>query len=216
MPGDADAVLDIESGVFTELLDVSDEVTGHTFADEFGCEYGADGDLNTGIIGGHPFGCLLRGDEDIIGVEVDGLSIELDLDGSAAAEGSENGVTEFGEFGAECVEEFAVARSERFEVGFVGVGDEVIEVILAQNGVDIEFFADDIGEGFDGRGDIWLAGGEAEFCERLSDAEGGIFAELVSEADDFLGCGHAKIELVIEESGVRRRELAEVYGFREL
>jgi hypothetical protein len=146
LPGDGDAVLDIETGVFAELLHVTDEVAGHAFADELRGEDGADGDLDTGVIGGHPFGGLLSGDEDIVGVEVDGLSVELDLDGCAASEGCEDSVSEFGEFGAEGIEEFAVAWTESFEVWFVGVGDEVIEVVLSEDGVDVEFFADDIGE----------------------------------------------------------------------
>jgi hypothetical protein len=56
-----------------------------------------------------------------------------------------------------------------------------------------------------------LGGGEAEFGEWLSDAEGGIFAELVSESDDFLGGGHAKVELVIEECCVGCWVIAEVH-----
>jgi hypothetical protein len=144
--GDVDAVLDIETGILAELLDLADEVAGHAFADELRGEDGADGDLDTGVIGGHPFGGLLSGDEDIVGVEVDGLSVELDLDGCAASEGCEDSVSEFGEFGAEGIEEFAVAWTESFEVRFVGVGDEVIEVVLSEDGVDVEFFADDIGE----------------------------------------------------------------------
>ena len=146
LPGDGDAVLDIEAGVFSKLLYVADEVAGHAFADELWGEDGADGDLDTGIIGGHPFGGLLCGDEDIIGVEVDGLSIELDLDGGAASERCKDSISEFGEFGAKSIEEFAVAWTESCEGWFVGVGDEVIEVVLSEDGVDVEFFADDIGE----------------------------------------------------------------------
>jgi len=62
---DADAILDLEIGILAKLLDLPDEVAGHSFADQIVAQLGRERDLQAAVLRRHPTGRVLGGDEHV-------------------------------------------------------------------------------------------------------------------------------------------------------
>ena len=210
MDDEVDALGDLEIGLLAEGLDAGDALAGETFRDEGGGEIGLEGDDDVVLGGDDKAFAGLAADDDIGRGDLEGLALEVEIDGLATGERGCQVGGERGDGGGGGLHAGAETGSQALEVGLEGEGREVGLVGREEEILDVELFLDDVGVLGQRVADGLVGGGDAQGGEGLAHLEVFVGAELTPEADDALDKGHVVLEREVAGLGVRGGEVAEV------